>query len=58
MFDVIFKACEEMGIYHLSKIISATSQLEALFVSDYMKDKNARNAAIDAICQYLQKQKE
>ena len=58
MFDTIFNAIKaELGIGHLSDIVSSFSSLVSLFGSEYMKDGNARDAAIDALCQILQQHK-
>jgi hypothetical protein len=59
MFDTIFalfkKDCAFKGVADASSLIV---ELVELFGEDYMKDKNAKNAAIDAVIKMLEEHKD
>lgn len=58
MLQIIMDAIKgELGFLHFSNITGGLASLINLIGTDYMKDGNARNAAIDAICQILQSHK-
>lgn len=59
MLDAIFSAIksEINGLSHMSDIMKSISDLLEHFEEDYVKDGNARNAAIDAVIQILQNHK-
>jgi hypothetical protein len=46
-----------VGFMHFTSIMTTLGDLLAHFEDDYVKDQNARNAAIDAIIEILQKEK-
>jgi hypothetical protein len=60
MFNKIFESISnDIDPYgHFSTIIENLGKIIDYFDQDYMKDKSARNAALDALCEFLQKQKE
>lgn len=53
MFDMLFKALgSDFGNFR--EVVAHLHDLSGYFVKDYMKDGNARDAAIDAMVDYLQ----
>jgi len=60
MLDKIFAALKDdiNPIEHMSSIISTVASLATYFTEDYVKDKDSKNAAIDAICEMLQTYKD
>ncbi len=53
---VLFK--KETSFEGISKAINLIAELVSLFESDYLKDKDAKNAAIDAVIQLLEQHKD
>lgn len=54
MFDKIFSAFKnEAGFPHMVSVMNALNQVVAHFEDQYVKDHNARNASIDALCELL-----
>jgi len=54
MLDALFNLLKnQAGIGHLSSILATIEQLVDNVGVDYLKDGNARDAAIDAIVQIL-----
>lgn len=55
MLNALFLAFkQEFGLANVASITSYMSYVIALLESEYVKDGNAKNAAIDALCQLLQ----
>lgn len=55
MFDKIFAALkQECGLNHMTSLMNALNQVAAHFGDEYVKDQNARNAAIDAVKDVLE----
>lgn len=54
MFDNLFKAIStENPLAHMMTVINAVGHLGELFGEQYMKDNDLKDAAIDALAQYL-----
>ncbi len=59
MLDNLLKMIkDERGIGHMGEILAQVERLALYLGEDYLKDKNMKNAALDAICQILQDQKD
>jgi hypothetical protein len=59
MFNTIWNSLkEECGLSEMVSIIHGIKQFTEYFNQDYFADKDAKNAAIDAICQILQEHKD
>jgi len=59
MFDQIatqFK--DEFKLGHMAALINHLANVINIFRADFMKDGDAKNAAIDAVCEMLQNQKD
>jgi hypothetical protein len=56
MFNALFLACPSIG--HFSTVISILENLIGHFSAEYAVDKNAKNAAIDAMIEILQSHKD
>lgn len=55
MFDKIFGALKkETGLPHITSLMNAINQVMAHFNDEYVKDQDARNAAIDALKDVLE----
>lgn len=58
MFDKIWDSLkDDVALGHFATVVHATESLISYFQISYMKDEDARDAAIDALCQFLQSQK-
>lgn len=54
MFDSILGAIkDEAGFAHKASILNTVNQLIAHFGDNYVKDGNAKDAALDSLCQLL-----
>lgn len=59
MFNKIWNALEDdCGIDEMKFILHSISCVINIFEEDYFKDHNAKNAAIDAVCEILQQHKD
>ena len=59
MFDAIFNMIkDDVKLPHLATVIARCGSLVELFSEQYLKDKNTKNACIDAIVQVLQAHKD
>lgn len=59
MFNSLFSVIHPLeGLAHYSTIISCIDDLMGKLSSHYLVDKNAKNAAIDAIVEILQAHKD
>jgi hypothetical protein len=58
MFDKLFAFFkDEVSLAHMGSLLSTVEALLQHFGTDYIKDGNAYNAAIDAVIEVLQSQK-
>ena len=58
MLDKIMAAFKNgADVTHMTSFMNAVNQVMAHFQADYVKDGNARDAAIDALVELLQNQK-
>ena len=55
MFNKLFAACG--NLFHFNGSVSLLANIVDHLESDYIKDGNARDAAIDAMCDILQSHK-
>nr|CAB4126374.1 hypothetical protein UFOVP88_30 [uncultured Caudovirales phage] len=59
MFNAIWNALkDDLGMDYMSRIMNDAATLMHNFQLDYFKDKDAKNAAIDAMCEILQQHKD
>lgn len=63
MFNTIWNSLsDDLGIHIMSDIVQNMSRMalhfEEIFEEEYFKDKDAKNAAIDAICKMFQEYKD
>ena len=59
MLDILKNAfSKEIQLTHISSITSALAHIVNVINSDYVKDKDLKNAAIDSICQLLLEHKD
>lgn len=59
MFNKLFLALKSaFGLSHYSTIINLLVEMISLVEEEYVKDKDARNAAIDALIEILQEHKD
>lgn len=59
MFDALFDLFKpHLSLRHLQEILGLLDTLIDMFEEDYLKDQNAKNAAIDAVVEILQKYKD
>lgn len=52
----LFKADFQLG--HTAALMNHIANIVNIFRVDFMKDSDAKNAAIDALCELLQQQKD
>ena len=58
MFNKLFQAIKVgLGLSHYSTIINLLAEMMSLVEEEYVKDKDAKNAAIDALIEILQAHK-
>lgn len=48
---------KEIGLAHASDLLHHIGSIMELFTDEYMKDQNAKNAAIDSLIKLLEDQK-
>jgi len=59
MLDTIAKLFKkEFQIGHMSALLNHIANIVSIFRADFMKDSDSKNAAIDALCELLQQQKD
>lgn len=59
MFDKIFHALhDEIAYEHMSIIMDLLKEVLEAVGQDYLKDKDKKNAVIDALCEVLQHHKD
>jgi len=59
MFNAVWNALKDgYGLPYMASLLTDLGTLVAHFEADYFKDKDAKNAAIDAICEVLQQHKD
>lgn len=59
MFNALFLLFKTgYGIGHMSEILQSITDILEHFEADYLKDKDAKNAAIDAVIEILQEHKD
>jgi|HubBroStandDraft_2_1064218.scaffolds.fasta_scaffold00031_50 hypothetical protein len=59
MFDTIFKLFnKEKSFEGIRRAAGLVEDLVELFEEEYLKDKNTKNAAIDAVIQMLEEHKD
>lgn len=59
MFNSLFLLIKsEFALSHIQDISGHIGEILSLFSADYMNDKNAKNAAIDAVIEILQQHKD
>lgn len=58
MFDTLFSLFGAGSIHRIGMVVSIASNILKAFETEFAQDKNAKNAAIDTICELLQKHKE
>jgi hypothetical protein len=59
MLDTIFNLFkEEFKLGHTAALMNHLANIANIFRVDFMKDGDAKNAAIDALCDLLQAQKD
>ena len=56
MLDKLFAQCQSLT--HFSRLISNLEDVTSMLSADYLKDKDMKNAAIDAIIEILQAHKD
>ena len=58
MFDKLFGYLkDEVSLAHMGSILSTVEELLSHFGTDYLKDGNAFNAAVDSVIELLNSQK-
>ncbi len=59
MFNTIFSIFKSAGSLHnLSNVVESITDLLSYFSKEYIKDKDAKNAAIDALIEILKSHKD
>ncbi len=58
MLDILKNCFKELPFVHFSAVLSNLSQILQIVGTEYTKDGDAKNAAIDAICEILQSEKD
>lgn len=54
--STLFKKEYQLG--HMAALMNHVANMVGIFRSDFMKDGDAKNAAIDALCELLQQHKD
>ncbi len=58
MFNALFDCFKAgLGITHMTSLMNSLQQVVAHLAVDYVKDADAKDLAIDAICEMLQASK-